>query len=358
MVWVSPTIIFSITGVSIRVLPPGAVTKNDLELLWTAFCVTATIPLSEPAATVATTCESLQLTTWPLMLPTWTPPAPCRDPKPLPLIVTEVPTGPAVGLTLVICGGPLAGVTLEIVAVLTTNGTVPDHAPACCTCAVPELELDGIAATICVSLQLTTVPKVVPSHTVPVPCVDPKPEPDIVTSVPAAPAAGDTLVSTGGTANRVPVLDDVPTVTTTGPVLAPLGTATEMPVSLHALATAGTPLNVTVLVPWVAPKLRPAIVTLVPTGPDPGDRFAMIGEFVTVKELLLPLATPSTVTTTLPVVAPLGTATLMMVLLQVMVTRAVGGAEFGDTLEPDTRPKETSVPPGAPAPVFPWDTCI
>jgi hypothetical protein len=247
---------------------------------------------------------------------------------------------------------------LEIVAVLTTNGTVPDHAPACCTCAVPELELDGIAATICVSLQLTTVPKVVPSHTVPVPCVDPKPEPDIVTSVPAAPAAGDTLVSTGGTANRVPVLDDVPTVTTTGPVLAPLGTATEMPVSLHALATAGTPLNVTVLVPWVAPKLRPAIVTLVPTGPDPGDRFAMIGEFVTVKELLLPLATPSTVTTTLPVVAPLGTATLMMVLLQVtmapafvplkvtvlvpwvapkllplMVTRAVGGAEFGDTLE-------------------------
>jgi len=65
---------------------------------------------------------------------------------------------------------------------------------------------------------------------------------------------------------------------------------------------------------------------------------------------MAPAFVPLKVTVLVPWVAPK--------LLPLMVTRAVGGAEFGDTLEPDTRPKETSVPPGAPAPVFPWDTCI
>lgn len=55
-------------------------------------------------------------------------------------------------------------------------------------------------ATICVSLQVTTTPGLVPSHTVAEPCSLPKPEPAIVTCVPAPPEMGDTRVITGGAA--------------------------------------------------------------------------------------------------------------------------------------------------------------
>lgn len=52
-------------------------------------------------------------------------------------------------------------------------------------------------AAICVLLQLCTVAGLVPSHTLPIPCTDPKPEPEIVTCVPAVPPDGDTLVMLG-----------------------------------------------------------------------------------------------------------------------------------------------------------------
>src|SRR6266545_3781410 len=42
------------------------------------------------------------------------------------------------------------------------------------------------AATICVWLQLTTAPKALPSHTLPLPCAEPKPEPVIVICEPGA----------------------------------------------------------------------------------------------------------------------------------------------------------------------------
>jgi hypothetical protein len=74
------------------------------------------------------------------------------------------------------------------------------------------------------------------------------------------------------------------------------------------------PLKVTVLVPWLAPKLLPVIVTAAPTGPEVGDRLETYGG-ITVKLMPL-LATPPTVTTTLPVVAPVGTVTLMLLALQ------------------------------------------
>jgi len=81
---------------------------------------------------------------------------------------------------------------------------------------------------------------------------------------------------------------------------------------------AAIPLNVTVLVPCVAPKLTPAIATDVPTGPETGLRLVMLGAVdVTEKEKPL-LATPLTVTTTLPVVAPFGTGAAMLVALQLV----------------------------------------
>src|SRR6185369_12883238 len=78
------------------------------------------------------------------------------------------------------------------------------------------------------------------------------------------------------------------------------------------VAVAVVPLNVTVLVPWEAPKLLPAIVTTVPTGPLAGERLVSVGATVTVYGSAL-LARPLTVTTTLPVVAPAGTGTTMLV---------------------------------------------
>ena len=50
-----------------------------------------------------------------------------------------------------------------------------------------------------------------------------------------------------------------------------------MLVALQAVGVANVPLNVTVLVPGVAPKFVPAIVTGVPTGPDVGLTVVMLG---------------------------------------------------------------------------------
>ena len=49
--------------------------------------------------------------------------------------------------------------------------------------------------------------------------------------------------------------------TTTLPVVAPAGTGTTMLVADQVVGVAVVPLNVTVLVPFVAPKLVPVIVT-------------------------------------------------------------------------------------------------
>ena len=68
------------------------------------------------------------------------------------------------------------------------------------------------------------------------------------------------------------------------PVVAPEGTVTPIPVALQLVAVAAVPLNVTVLVPWVAPKFAPLIVTAAPTAPEFGVRLVMLGAgTVTVK---------------------------------------------------------------------------
>ena len=90
-----------------------------------------------------------------------------------------------------------------------------------------------------------------------------------------------------------------------------------MLVALQLVGVALVPLNVTVLVPCEAPKLLPLIVTDVLTGPEVGLRLVMLGGGVTVKAMPL-LATPFTVTTTFPVVAPPGTGTTIPVALQLV----------------------------------------
>jgi len=131
--------------------------------------------------------------------------------------------------------------------------------------------------------------------------------PSTETDKPAGKLANATMLIT---VKLTGLLASPPIVTTTLPVAAPLGTAATMVVGLQLAAIpAFVPLKVTVLLPWDAPKLLPVIVTDVPTGPEVTDRLVILGGLggaITVKLTGL-LACPPTVTTTLPVVAPLGT---------------------------------------------------
>lgn len=135
-------------------------------------------------------------------------------------------------------------------------------------------------------------------------------------------ADGETLTEMGLTVNGAPLLDRPFTVTTTLPVVAPTGIDTTTPVFVQVVGTADVPLNVTVLVPCMEPKLVPAIVTEVPTAPAVGDRLVMLGGGIKVKRTPL-LARLPTVTATFPVVAPLGTGTTILVALQLEGVAAV-----------------------------------
>src|SRR6266446_5549365 len=108
------------------------------------------------------------------------------------------------------------------------------------------------------------------------------------------------------------------TVTTTLPVAAPTGTGAIILEALQLVGVVLTPLKVTVLVPWEAPKFAPAIVTEAPIGPADGLRLVTLGGGGVTLKLMPLLAWPPTVTTTLPVVAPAGTGTTMLVGLQLV----------------------------------------
>lgn len=118
-----------------------------------------------------------------------------------------------------------------------------------------------------VALQVLTVAVVPLNFTVLVPCDEPKLVPVIVTAAPTAPVVIDKLVILGAatTVKLFPLLAVPYTVTTTFPVVAPLGTVATILVALQLVAVAVVPLNLTVLVPCVDPKLVPVIVTEAPT---------------------------------------------------------------------------------------------
>jgi hypothetical protein len=74
-----------------------------------------------------------------------------------------------------------------------------------------------------------------------------------------------------------PLLACPPTVTTTLPVVAPVGTGTLMLVALQFVGVPAVPLKVTVLVPCVEPKLVPVMVIDVPAAPEVGFKLVMVG---------------------------------------------------------------------------------
>src|SRR5438876_9173551 len=119
-----------------------------------------------------------------------------------------------------------------------------------------------------------------------------------------------------------PLLATPPMVTTTLPVLAPPAIFTTIIATTHLYAVSLHDALPILLVPCVAPKLTPVIVTDVPRTPDVGlDRVRLGGG--TVHATLTPaLATPPTMKTTFPVVAPLGPGATMFMTAQLVALAA------------------------------------
>src|SRR2546428_13489999 len=90
----------------------------------------------------------------------------------------------------------------------------------------------------------------------------------------------DRLVITGFVPVNVTELLDEPltvTMTDSARLATPAGTTATMEVLLQLVVEAVTPPNLTMLVPLVAPKLLPVMVTEVPVAPEVGERLEMDG---------------------------------------------------------------------------------
>jgi hypothetical protein len=263
--------------------------------------VTTTLPVVAPAGTGTTMLVALQLVgvaSVPLNVIVL---APWVAPKFVPVTVTDVPTGPEVGLRLVM---------LRLVVVATVKLTPLLACPPTVTATFPVVAPLGTVTAMLVALQLDGVATAPLNVTVLVPWLDPKFVPVIVTDVPTGPEVGLRPVILGlvvVTVKLTPLLACPPTVTTTFPVPAPLGTVATMLVALQLVGVATVPLNVTALAPCVDPKFVPVIVTDVPTGPELGLTLVMLGVSGGFGQLLARLAAltlPIPVAKSQPVAAP------------------------------------------------------
>ena len=113
-----------------------------------------------------------------------------------------------------------------------------------------------------------------------------------------------------GTVKVMPLLEFPPTFTTTGPVVAKLGTGTAMMFVVQLVAWASVPLKVILRLPTLFPKPEPVMVTGTLVEPDVG--VMPVIEGLTVKVVPV-LGAPFTVTTTGPVDAVAGTGKVMLV---------------------------------------------
>jgi hypothetical protein len=188
------------------------------------------------------------------------------DPKPVPPIVTEEPIGPTVGDRLVT---ERDSSSVKATALLVK--------PPLTTVTEPLVAFDGTETLMLVSVQEFTEAEIPLNWTWLLWLAAPNPLPATVMVPPIGAAGGVRLVITGRTVKFMPLLDSPDTVTTTLPVVAPLGTGTLMLVALQLVGAAVVPLNVTPLAPCVAPKLVPVMVMAAPTPPEFGDRAEMLG---------------------------------------------------------------------------------
>lgn len=249
---------------------------------------------------------------------------PCVEPKFVPKIVTGIPGGPLFGLRLL-----MFGVTVNVTALLAKAPTL--------TTTPPVVAPGGTRTTMLVALQLCADACVPLKVIVLGPCVAPKVVPVMVTELATGPDVGERLVMLGTTVKGTPLLVRPPTVTLTltFPGVAVFGTGTMMLVSLQLAGVAAVPLKATELVPCVAPKLVPVMVTEVPTFPDVGERLVMLGPVIVMVE----------------VADFVGSATDVAVSITVGGLGTVGGAVYEVVVLPVAGPSVPQALPEHPAPV-------
>jgi hypothetical protein len=256
-----------------RLVMLGAATTVKLfPALSTPLAWTTTFPVVAPEGTTAKILLALQLITVAVVPLNLIVLIPWVAPKFDPAMVTEAPTAPEVGVKLLILG---AGTTVKAIPFVFT--------PLACTTTFPVVAPEGTVTAMLLALQLVTVAVVPLNLTVPLPWEEPRFDPAMVTAAPTAPVFRERLVmlGVGKTVKLFPLLAAPDTVTTTFPVVAPLGTVTAMLLALQLVTVAVVPLNLTVLLPWVEPKPEPAIVTDAPTAPEVGDRLVIEGAAAT-----------------------------------------------------------------------------
>jgi hypothetical protein len=317
-----------------------SITVKLMPLLVTPAAFTTTLPVVAPLGTGTTILVAPQVVGGASVPLKVTVLVPCAAPKFVPVIVTEVPTIPDVTDRLLMLG---AGTTVKLTPLLASPPTV--------TTTLPVVAADGTETPMLMELQLVGLVAVPLKVTVLDPWVEPKFVPVMVTGAPTAPVLGERLVIPGRTVKATPLLATPFTVTTTFPVVAPEGTDTAMLVALQLLGVAAVPLKVTVLVPCADPKFVPVIVNGVLTAPEVTDKLVMLGVGRTVKLTPLLAIPPAAVTTTLPVVAPLGTVAVMLLAPQLVIVVALTPLNFTfpfPTLGPKFDPAITIDDPTAP----------
>src|SRR6266566_1440482 len=254
------------------VMTGAGTTVKFTPLLATPLAFTTTLPVVAPLGTVTPTLDAPQVVTVAVVPLNVAVPLPCEEPKFDPVIVTAAPTAPVVIDKLVMLG---AGTTVKFTPLLAT--------PLAFTTTLPVVAPLGTVTPMLDAPQLVTVAVVPLNVTVPLPCEEPKFDPVMVTAAPTAPVVIDKLemLGAGTTVKFTPLLAWLDTVTTTFPVVAPLGTVTAILDEPHVVTEAVVPLNLTVLVPCVEPNVVPVIVTEAPTAPEVTDNLVIAG--VTVK---------------------------------------------------------------------------
>jgi|ERR671924_2166311 hypothetical protein len=156
------------------------VTVKLTPLLATPPTVTATLPVVAPVGTGTVMLAALQAVGVAAVPLNVTVLAPWVEPKFVPVIVTDVPTAPDVGLRLVMVGA--LALTVKVIPLLAVPPTV--------TTTLPVVAPAGTGATTLEALQLVGEAAVPLNVTVPYPCDDPKFFPVIVTDVPTGPVEG------------------------------------------------------------------------------------------------------------------------------------------------------------------------
>lgn len=208
----------------------------------------------------------------------------------------------------------------------TVNGTPLLTTPPTVTTRFPVLSPLGNVKTIWPCDQVVVSPTDVPLIlTVLAPWLMPKLDPATCITWPAPAVGGYTAAIVGvvKTVNCTPLLATPPTVTTKFPELSPPGCVKAMAFCDQSIACpTDAPLIVSVLVPWLGPKFDPVICMTCPVPPAVGPTLVIVGAETTVKGTAL-LAIPDAVTTTLPVVAPAGTGTTIVVGFQLVGVAAV-----------------------------------